>query len=180
MFNKDALKIPENFKNIRPSLEHHEVLFKKNLVKPLHLPKLPIRHKEELLKEVYQKLESIKPNTQRGAFSLSIGNTDILEWLKINISPELIWFIMVFNTDAGLHKDVSASSRLSYYLQTADEGSLQTQFLSHDLKQVLVATSLKEDQWYLVKTDVWHGFVGKNKEKPRIILTTHLMRNILE
>lgn len=155
------------------------MVLKNKVVRELNLPQLPSQYKKELNSIIDSEVQKgMQVYNSVGAWHIDVPDT-IKFWLEQNIQSECKWYCLIFNKDSPLHKDVVASTRLSYYLDLAMP-SIQTLFYDNLKKSLLEEIYFRENQWYLVKTDVWHTYNGMRENTYRKILTARIMEQIVD
>lgn len=135
-------------------------------------PQLPLEYIERLKKpEEFEIERTMQKKDELHGYGRKLTD-DIQTWLRDNVMDSH-WCLDQFLTPVKIHRDIMSISRLVYPIRS---GGDVTTIMYDDNLNILEMHQIKEQQWCMFRTDVWHSAHGYNYPVDRLLLFTTVFK----
>jgi hypothetical protein len=137
-------------------------------IKYLPLPNLP----DDLLESVEDIINKPRSNSivKQDYFQARPISDELQNWLEKNLSFKFIAQYQIIYYGLPIHKD-EGNRKIAYNYLLALGGSNVKTMIFDDTKKLLQSETLPLRTWHSIKTDMFHGVFGLQKDNPRVSLS---------
>jgi hypothetical protein len=139
-----------------------------NYIEYINFPSIP----NELLDPVETIINSTRTNSivKQDFFQGRPINNKLQVWLEKNLSFKFTARYQIIYYGLPIHKDMG-NRKLAYNYLLALGGSNVKTMIFDDTKKLLQSETLPLRTWHSIKTDMFHGVFGLQKDNPRVSLS---------
>jgi hypothetical protein len=137
-------------------------------IKYLPLPNLP----DDLLESVEDIINKPRSNSivKQDYFQARPISDELQNWLEKNLSFKFIAQYQIIYYGLPIHTD-EGNRKIAYNYLLALGGSNVKTMIFDDTKKLLQSETLPLRTWHSIKTDMFHGVFGLQKDNPRVSLS---------
>lgn len=134
----------------------------------INLPTIP----EDLLESCEDIINKPRVNSivKQDFFQVRTVSNKLQDWLENNLSFKFVVQYQIIYNGIPIHKD-EGDRKLAYNYLLAQGGNKVTTVIFDDDKKLLQSETLPLKTWHSIKTDMFHGVFGLQKNNPRISLS---------
>ena len=138
------------------------------MIEYINLPSVP----EELIDPIETIINSTRTSSivKQDFFQGRPISVELQNWLEKNLSFDFVAQYQVIYAGIPVHKDMG-DRKLAYNYLLALGGSNVKTVIFDDSKKILQSETLPLKTWHSIKTDMFHGVFGLQKDNPRIALS---------
>jgi len=139
-----------------------------NYIQYENLPSIP----EELLDPIETIINSPRTHSvvKQDFFQGRPVSNELQDWLEKNLSFDFVVQYQIIYYGIPIHKD-EGNRKLAYNYLLAQGGNKVNTVIFDDNKKLLQSVILPLKSWHSIKTDMYHGVFGLQKNNPRISLS---------
>jgi hypothetical protein len=139
-----------------------------NYIEYINFPSLP----NELLDPIENIINSTRINSivKQDFFQGRPVSNQLQDWLEKNLSFNFVAQYQIIYSGIPIHKDMG-NRKLAYNYLLVLGGSNVKTVIFDDSKKILQSEILPLRTWHSIKTDMFHGVFGLQKDNPRVSLS---------
>jgi hypothetical protein len=140
----------------------------------INLPTIP----EDLLESVEDIIYKPRSNSivKQDFFQVRPVSQQLQDWLEKNLSFNFVVQYQVIYSGIPIHKD-EGNRKLAYNYLLALGGNKVNTVIFDDDKKLLQSEILPLKTWHSIKTDMYHGVFGLQKDNTRVSLSVTPVNN---
>jgi hypothetical protein len=139
-----------------------------NYIEYINFPSIP----NELLDPIENIINSTRINSivKQDFFQGRPVSNQLQDWLEKNLSFNFVAQYQIIYSGIPIHKDMG-NRKLAYNYLLVLGGSNVKTVIFDDSKKILQSEILPLRTWHSIKTDMFHGVFGLQKDNPRVSLS---------